>query len=268
MWDHPVIHPLRAHLSASWHWPWAPGVGWVVFPERLKIRGRHATNWAFLSLLAANLGSPVGIHRYLPRNYLRCVRWWISGAWTACPVRSSLPWGIPTEYGDGGILASRTWSSAGYITQPSSLLVTRKPSWHIEHRVRDKGALSEAGGRRHGQLLCRSPVFPLLVVREIRQLPWKPIVASLGGIRPPPSTDFSPSHSVRRGRHRLRGLSSTPRKLRYESTSCARWVLLFALWVSVWPIGLVCVGPSLAGDYSAVARRAPSCRGAGEGDDT
>jgi hypothetical protein len=35
-----------------------------------------------------------------------------------------------------------------YKTRPPSLLVTRKPSWRIEHRVRDKGALCEAGSRQ------------------------------------------------------------------------------------------------------------------------
>ena len=44
-----------------------------------------------------------------------------------------------------------------YKTRPPSLLVTRKPSWHIKHRVRDRGALSQAGSR-HSHL---SPPFPI-----------------------------------------------------------------------------------------------------------
>ena len=38
-------------------------------------------------------------------------------------------------------------ADSAYKTRPPSLLVTRKPSWRIEHRVRDKGALCEAGSR-------------------------------------------------------------------------------------------------------------------------
>jgi hypothetical protein len=74
--------------------------------------------------------------------------------------------------------------------------------------------------------------------------------------------EFSPSLSVRRRQHPLRGLSSTPRKRRYEPPSRAHWVRLFTLCISVGQLELRLVGTPLAGVYSAAAWRAPPCLGA------